>query len=131
MLTNLNVTTEQKEFVSNPYIAIALSKFERGLKTLAIYLDDKVIGFVAYRLKPLNNSYWIEELIIDKDYQKKGYGKIALKQLMKILKEKDNCYRAYGGYRPNNIASKKLCESLGFTETDIFTEDHIVIYKDL
>ncbi len=131
LVNDLEVTEEQKKFVSNPYFAIAQSKYERWIKTSAIYLDKIIIGFIEYGFDPNLKSYWIKELIIDKKYQNKGYGKTAVEQLLKILKEKHNYEIVYAGYKPNNFNSKKLCESLGFKETDIFTEKHIVIFKEL
>lgn len=129
-VNNLEVVEEQKKFVSNPFYAIAQSKYERWMKTHAIYLDKIVIGFVVFGLNPILNSYWIQELIIDKKYQNKGYGKIAMLILLKTLKEKYRCNKVFAGYKPDNFQSKNLCKSLGFTEID-FTEKHIVVYKDL
>lgn len=129
-VNNLEVAEEQKKFVSNPYYAIAQSKFERWIKTAAIYLDKTIIGFVAFGLNPIYNSYWIQELIIDKKYQNKGYGKFAINVLLKTLKQKYGCKKVFAGYKPDNFHSEDLCKSLGFTEIG-FKEKHIVVCKDL
>jgi len=58
---------------------------ERLPQTFIMYLDDKIIGMyqITYRdlfVRP--NIYpWVANLYVDKDYRKKGYGKILISSI--------------------------------------------------
>lgn len=86
-------------------------------------LDDQVIAslFVdTYRdyenNQRINNydEYLISSLMVDKDYQKKGYGTKLIEATIKILKE-ENATKICAFACDN---SKKLFENLGFTKNE-------------
>jgi len=57
-----------------------------GLK--GIYLDNKPIGLLYYYI--FNNAYWVNRLLIDEKYQKKGYGSQSLIKLINYLEKRKN-----------------------------------------
>lgn len=64
--------------------------------------------------------------MIGKKYQKKGYGKIAMIQVLEILKIDKEHSRVYISFEPENQVAKKLHESLGFTPDDRIIDGEIV-----
>jgi diamine N-acetyltransferase len=103
-----------------------------------------MVGFVMYTYadKPggtidppcILPSYFILRILIDKNHQRKGYGKQAIKKIIDEIKTrphgKADCI--YTSWAPQNIGSKMLFASLGFVETgeiDLDEDDYEVIVK--
>lgn len=89
-------------------------------------LDDKVIAscfvssYANYELdEPIekNDEYLISSLIVDKDYQKQGYGTSFIKSVITILKE-ENVIKV-AAFACDN--SKRLFEKLGFVKDESVT----------
>jgi diamine N-acetyltransferase len=96
---------------------IAESEVEPSFVPLAIYAGDKVVGFAMYGLDPDDGKYWIYRLMIDVDYQGKGYGKAALKELVKMISRLPDSNEIYAGYKPWNNVAAGLFGELGFERT--------------
>ena len=108
---DLRLTKEQKNYlpdnVSNLALAGVIREAGFHVFTFGIYLGEKPIGFVMIGydipLDPeddLNEKYWftrdsyfIWRFMIDKRYQRKGYGKQALE-----LNENEVARRMYAGF---------------------------------
>ena len=113
----LKLTEAQQEFFEPNAISIAHSKFEPTLQPLAIYLDDKVVGFLMYNTVPEElNAIWIYRIMVDADYQNQGIGKIAAKLMLDKIAELPSAKRIVYAYRPENLASAALAKSLGFID---------------
>lgn len=54
-----------------------------------LYLNDKIIGLVVMTNKPLNDKYSFTDLVIDEDYQHKGYGVLATNKIIEYFKNLD------------------------------------------
>ena len=83
-------------FTLNQYM-----KFLENEKNCEIYVfEDKneliAAGTILYEKKFIHNiSIYchLEDIIVKKEFQGKGYGKILIKNLIKICKEKENVYK--------------------------------------
>jgi diamine N-acetyltransferase len=96
---------------------IAESKYVDDFELRAVYWDDYLIGFLVFCKKPdEDGNHWIPALMIDKNYQGKGYGKTAMKKLIDLM-ELMSCKRIMIGHRPDNLIAGELYESLGFKKT--------------
>lgn len=114
--TELSVTEEQKKVFTFPVVYwIAESKYVPEFEPLAIYCDEEIIGFIVYCSSPDNEgNYWIPALMIDARYQRRGYAKEAMLQLIQYMKLHLNPQRIMIGHRPENMIAGNLYESLGF-----------------
>ncbi|MFF0826142.1 edeine self-resistance N-acetyltransferase EdeQ [Brevibacillus sp. NPDC003359] len=110
----LEPTPEQSEFVAPNLYSIAEAKFQTTFVPLAIYHDETMVGFVMYGLDPDDGNYWIYRLLIDAKYQRQGYGRTAISQVIDLLKAKEGCQKIVIGYAPANVAAENLYASLGF-----------------
>lgn len=64
-------------------------------------------------------AWWGRDLVVDPDYQNKGYGtKIRIKTLQELRGKDINKY-IFTRMRQDNIASIKICEKLGYSKTGI------------
>lgn len=114
--TQLGVAEDQKQVFPAPVVYwIAESKFVPEFQPIAIYLGASIIGFLVYCTIPDHEeNYWIPALMIDGQYQGKGYGKESMKQLIALMRESLNCQKIMIGHRAENAVAGHLYESLGF-----------------
>ena len=71
-----------------PYHEDEVLKEELEAKTYLIYLGDKPIGTLRYRL--VNDCYKIERFAILKEYRNRGYGKLAMEFITNLIASKFN-----------------------------------------
>ena len=113
----LEVSTEQKEYIESNALSIAQSKFEHTLKPYAIYIGEKVVGFLMYNsVQEELDGYWIYRIMIDKEFQGKGIGKAATKLMIAKMAKLPNARKIIVGYHPNNMGAHNLYSSLGFID---------------
>ena len=141
-IIKLRVSKEQREYVaSNEWSLVdaylSLAKGE-PVFPFGIYNGKTPVGFVmisyfndwsGYKRDAWLNSkdyhfykdkyfYYIWRFMIDKKYQKRGYGKEALKLAIDFIRtfpcgKAEYCVLSY---EPENMTAKKLYSSFGFTE---------------
>ncbi|RCX16637.1 acetyltransferase (GNAT) family protein [Anaerobacterium chartisolvens] len=76
---------------------------------------DRMIGImkgrVQYKDRP---AVWISSIVIDRRFQRRGYGSIALELLLKHLKEEKNIRRAYLAVIEENLSGITFWEKQKF-----------------
>ena len=113
----LKVSEEQEGFVDSNALSIAQSKYEPTLKPLAIYLDEKIVGFTMYNtVKEELGGYWIYRIMVDHRFQKKGIGKKAMELVIEEMKKLEGCTKIVVGYVSHNEEAKRLYSDLGFQD---------------
>ncbi len=129
----LEVAEEQANFVATNLQSIAWSRFEPSLIPAGIYAGDTMVGFVLYgREWPLEPNRWgIARFMIDKNHQGKGYGKAAMQEMIRLVKEHDPGTKGISlSYVPGNEVARKLYSSVGFRETGERWGDEIIASLD-
>ena len=76
-------------------------------------LDYRIVNDV--KIEPNENNGLISEVIINKNYWKKGYAFEASTAIFNLMK-KNSAKSILVFVNKNNIASKNLCKKLGFSE---------------
>ncbi|MEK5333606.1 GNAT family N-acetyltransferase [Lysinibacillus sp. FSL W8-0992] len=113
----LEIATEQKKYIESNAISIAQSKFEPTLKPYAIYLNEKVVGFLMYNaVQEELDGYWVYRIMVDKKFQGKGIGKAATKLMISEMAKLPNSKKVIVGYHPENLGAHNLYASLGFID---------------
>lgn len=125
---NLTVAEEQKEFVATNLLSLAQAKAYPECICQAIYDEDILVGFVMYCIDKEDDEYWIYRLMIDKEFQSKGYGKTAMQLLIERMKEDSERKLLYLSFEPANTVAKSLYEKLGF-EADGRVIDGEIVYR--
>ena len=145
-ILKLSVADYQREFVASndtsiieAYTTITANghAFPFG-----IYDDSTLVGFVMIGYD--KDDYWVDapeiassnynlwRLMIDKNYQKNGYGRKAIELALEFIKsfpcgKAEYCWLSY---EPENIVAKELYASFGFAETgDMDGEELIAVLK--
>ncbi|WP_026655432.1 MULTISPECIES: GNAT family N-acetyltransferase [Butyrivibrio] len=145
-ILKLSVNNSQREFVASneisiieAYTAITASGYAYPF---GIYDGDIPVGFLMIGFD--KDDYWEDapdvatgnynlwRLMIDKNYQHKGYGRQAVKLALDFIKTypcgpAEYCWLSY---EPENQIAKELYASFGFIETgDMDGEEIIAVLK--
>jgi len=95
----------------------------------SIDADGALVGMVrvGFGWEPHRDGAHISELFIDPDQWRKGYASDALLALHRYLFDYSDLRRVASAYRGDNVAAKRICERLGYTE---FAHGHEAHYRD-
>jgi diamine N-acetyltransferase len=117
----LDVHTHQASFIASNLFSLAESYAKPGgceHYPLAIYEEDELVGFALYACDHEDAGIqWIKRFMIDKKYQGRGFGKIALVKLIALITEGERCEEIRLTVSPENTVAQKLYESVGFINT--------------
>lgn len=114
--TQLEVTNEQSKVFPVPAVYWLAESAYCGYTSLAMYVDEQLVGFTVYAIDPDDGNYWIMAYMIDHKFQHKGFGRSGMKELIRYIKEKHNCNKIVLGHRSENQRASNLYVSLGFIE---------------
>ncbi len=113
-VTKLEVTESQNHFLAPNSYSLAQVAYEPGLTPVAIYDDETLVGFAMYTHEPWQGEYGIVRMMIDKQQQGKGYGRLAVLALNDILLRLPGCESIILSVIKENTAAWHLYQSLGF-----------------
>lgn len=113
-IINLSVYENQRDYLTSNAVSIAQSKVQPECTPLAIYNNNKPIGFTMYCLDKDDGEYWIYKFMIDKRYQSKGFGKTAFQLLLERIRQDRGHNKVFLGVHKESIAAIKLYKSFGF-----------------
>lgn len=119
----IQIHAAQENFVPSVLFSLAQAKFE-NLFPLGIHLDNQIVGFVMYG--NFSGIFWINRILIDKRFQRKGIGKNALRQLIAQFRQNPQCKEIRTSFVAENIAARKLFTDLGFIPINEEMEGEIV-----
>ncbi len=103
----------------------------------AVYSDDTLVGFVMFGYGTIGDedepdvaagNYCIWRFMIDRNFQKQGYGRAALLAALDYLRT-EPCGPAefcWLSYEPENTVAKALYASVGFVENGQTDGEEIV-----
>ena len=124
---DLKVAPGQEIFVAPNLYSIAESKFEPEWKPLAIYCGETMVGFTMYGRDNRDGSFWVIRLMVDQAYQGRGYGRAAMVEVIRQIKEKPDCHEIRISFMPENKQAEKLYLGLGFEHTGLIEEGEVVL----
>ena len=115
-ILDLSVSEEQRLFVASNTYSLAQAFVQPECVPLALYAENKPVGFAMYCIDESDREYWIYRLMIDQRHQGRGYGRAAMLLLIDRIRSKmdEEQHRIYISFEPENEIAKSLYESLGF-----------------
>lgn len=116
---NLQILPEQSGFLTPNVFSIAESKFYPELNPCAIYAGKTLVGFLMYGRDSEDGQYWVYRFMIDHRYQRRGYGRRAMLQLIDLIRSLPDAPELNIAYDVDNDAARRLYRSVGFTEGGI------------
>jgi diamine N-acetyltransferase len=125
------------ESLADAYVAITSD--DACAYPFAIYDDDTLVGFLMLGYNEaalegpdapasLRNNYSLWRLMIDKRYQKRGYGREAIRLALDFVRTWPCGKAEYCevSYEPDNEVAAKLYRSFGFAENGEMDGDEVV-----
>jgi len=119
----LEVFDKQRDFVASNARSIAQAHFHQEAWFRAIYADDVPVGFVMLHDENLrdeirqNDYYFLWRLMIDKRYQKSGFGRRAIQLLVEHVKKRPNAKTLLSSFRDGPDGPEAFYAKLGFERT--------------
>jgi diamine N-acetyltransferase len=136
----LAVHPEQQRFVADyaPIVLVGLAKaYVRPLGLVwlpyAIYAGHEMIGFLELALEPGSpDQYWMYHFFIDRQYQGKGFGKMALAAFVEhVERNYPECRCISLTVHPDNQAAQHLYAAAGFISTNEEFSSELLFRLDL
>lgn len=111
----LKIKEEQKGFVADNARSLVEAQFEQGVYTRAIYSDDVMIGFVLFDYDPGIPGWSMSRFMIGEQYQGKGFGKEAVREFLKYIRDQMKIQELYLSVEVENTAACRMYEKAGFS----------------
>lgn len=125
----LAVREDQRKFVSEPnkILARAYAYRELGGEAKLILNDDIPVGMLLYHDWPEAGQYVFSQLLIDRRYQRRGYGFAAARAALDEMRADGRYSRVCLCYIEGDEAARLLYEKLGFRPTGEADGDEILM----
>ncbi len=140
-VASLRVTESQRAFVAesayylclccygdlwHPLAVRANTVQAQGARADNARAESTVVGFLMWAIDPEDRSCWLGGILIDRDHQRRGYGRAAVEAAMRRLRDEQEVTGFALSYEPDNVVARGLYRSLGFEETGEREDDEIV-----
>ncbi len=125
---NLKLAPGQEDFVSHPVRSLAQAYVYRTqCQPFGIYADGVMAGYVMVIYDYDVPEYDVWHMMIDKDFQGKGFGGEALDRVLDYIRTKPfgDSGRVALTCNKNNPSAMKLYEKKGFALTGVEDEDEL------
>jgi len=95
------------------------------------YFQEKSqpVDVKTFTFRTNSENFWLVRLMIDAEYQGKGYGKSATQAMIEKLNKEFECQGGYLSFVPENLKAEKLYSSLDFKRTGETDESGEVIMR--
>ena len=117
-IIDLNVKEDQKDYVALNSVSIAQGHYSKSAWFKGIFYDDRPVGFVMLDLIEEENKCFLWRFMIDREYQGKGYGKIALTQVIDFVRSLNLYTYIATSYVPAENGAGGFYKNFGFIESE-------------
>ena len=109
----LRLADGQADFVAENLWTIAETQFYPWVERRVIVVEGEVVGLAVYGSNAEGGEWWLYRFMIDRDHQRKGYGRAALAALVEQWRER-SIPRVSVGFHQRNDAAERLYLRAGF-----------------
>lgn len=118
----LDINPEQERWTPPTLVSLAKAYIRPGgmkYDPYGIIASEAMIGFYMVGYKPKQpKACYIGGFLIDKNHQRKGYGKAAIKHFLRQVRYAyPACEAIYLTVHPENRVARRLYEKVGFHST--------------
>ena len=122
-IIDLNVKEDQKDYVALNSVSIAQGHYSKSAWFKGIFNDDRPVGFVMLDLIEEENKCFLWRFMIDRKYQGKGFGKIALTQVIDFVRSLNLYTYIATSYVPAENGAGGFYKNFGFIESEEITKE--------
>ena len=116
-IIDLNVREDQKDQVASNSVSIAQAHYSKSAWFKGIFNNHIAVGFVMLDLIKEENKCFLWRFMIDEKHQGKGYGKLALNQVIDWVRSLEAFEEIRTSYVPTKNGADGFYEKFGFIET--------------
>lgn len=116
-ILRLKVSPQQEQFVADNATSIAQAHFEPKSWFRAIYADETPVGFVMLYDDTEKPEYFLWRYMIDSRYQRLGFGRQALLQVIDVVRGRPGATEMLLSYVPAEGSPEPFYAGLGFVNT--------------
>lgn len=127
----LTVAPDQIQFVAPNAVSIAQAAYEPLAWLRAIYAGDTPVGFVMLYDDPFAPEYYLWRLMMDARYQRMGFARQALEQVIDYVLGRPSATELLLSYVPAPGGPQPFYASLGFVDTGEVHDGQNVMRLDL
>ena len=124
----LELAPGQERYVSGPIRSLAQAYvYREQCQPFGIYAGERMVGYVMVIYDYDIPEYDIWHMMIDRDFQGRGYGKAAMGKCLEYIRTKPfgSSNRVALTCNRDNSAARRLYEAFGFRPTGAEDEDEI------
>ena len=129
-IIDLNVKEDQKDYVASNSVSIAQGHYSKSAWFKGIFYDDRPVGFVMLDLIEEENKCFLWRFMIDRKYQGKGFGKIALTQVIDFVRSLNLYTYIATSYVPAENGAGGFYKNFGFIESEEITKEFGTEHSD-
>ena len=122
-IIDLNVKDDQKDYVASNSVSIAQGHYSNSAWFKGIFNDDRPVGFVMLDLIEEEYKCFLWRFMIDHKYQGKGFGKIALTQVIDFVRSLNLYTYIATSYVPAENGAGGFYKNFGFIESEEITKE--------
>ncbi|WP_181150929.1 N-acetyltransferase [Paenibacillus sp. PCH8] len=125
---NLKPREDQLDLVASNADSLIHATKELTSRPYGIVVEDRMVGFILFDNEIYNDGYyWILRFMIDKKDQGQGYGKLAIQEVIRMLRERSDCQQIRVSHVPHNVVANALYKRCGFQATGEFEDNGDII----
>ena len=122
-IIDLNVKEDQKDYVASNSVSIAQGHYSNSAWFKGIFNDNRPVGFVMLDLIKEEHKCFLWRFMIDHKYQGKGFGKIALTQVIDFVRSLNLYTYIATSYVPAENGAGGFYKNFGFIESEEITKE--------
>lgn len=127
----LRVAPAQEQFVANNAKSLAQGAYHPYAWRRAIYADETPVGYVMLVDNPHDPEYYLWRLMVDQRYQRHGFGRRAMEQVIAYVAARPGATSFFTSYEPGLGSPLPFYTGLGFVETGEVDDGERVMRLDL
>lgn len=126
-ILELKLYPDQENFIESIEESLEEASLDSTWNPLGIYENGKPIGFAMYGYFEEDDEAWFDRLLIDRNYQNKGFGREAFIRVVKEMFLKFPVDKIYLSVYKEDEVAIKLYKSLGAKTTGSLDEHGEII----
>ena len=130
----LKVRKEQEPYIATNERSLIEADHCAAARPFSIYAGDRMVGFTMFAFDEAyadpNDRYWLWRFMIDQEFQGKGYGQLALTEIITYFKEHGADHIKLST-KASNQRAISLYKNFGFEKTGEMNGVETVFYLKL
>jgi diamine N-acetyltransferase len=127
----LRVTKDQEQFVADNARSLAEAVYNHYAWPRAIYAGETPVGFLMLYDDPHTPEYFLWRLMVDHRYQRMGFARRALEQVIDYVAGRPNAASLGVSYVPGEGSPQPFYAGLGFLDTGEVDDGEQVMRLDI